>query len=409
MQFRTIAQVMRTPKHRSFRIPPLESRHSHLQTTSTMPSPTNHAAWLGGRSQPFVVSPAPMPVPAANELLVRNRAVAINPFDGIVQTLGSMVTPWLAYPAILGSDVAGEVVATGASVTRFQPGDRVLALALGIDKVSNRAAEGAFQNYVILREDAATKLPGTLAFEQAAVLPLALATAACGLFLDDQLALQRPTAGERPRLGRTVIVWGGSTSVGSCAIQLATAAGYDVAATASPRNFDYVRSLGATQAFDYNDPRVVDKMARALAGREIVGALSLGVGSGRPCLDLVARCRGRRFVAMASPPASLDDAPLTGQLAWKLGRLPRLAAGFLGLALRARVRGVKTGSIWGTALVQHPLGREIYADFLGQALADGRFVASPQPLVAGHSLQDIAPAMDLLRRGVSARKVVVSL
>lgn len=370
---------------------------------------TNHAAWLAGKSQPFTVAAAPMPQPGAGEILVRNRAIALNPFDGVVQTLGGMVTPWVAYPAILGSDVAGEVVAVGSAVSRFKPGDRVFGFALGIDKMANRAAEGAFQNYVILRQDAATTMPASMRFEQAAVLPLALATAACGLFLEDQLGLQAPGAEGRAPTGKTVLIWGGSTSVGSCAIQLAVAAGYEVVTTASSRNFDYVRGLGASLVFDYNDATVTDAMVQALRTRDMAGALAISAGSGRQCIDVLSRCQGRRIVAMASAPLSIDDAPLTRQFAWKLTRLPRLAVGFLGLAIQARRRGVATRSIWGTALFKGTLGKRIFQDFVEPALASGRFVAAPPPVVAGHSLEAIPQALALLRAGVSARKVVVSL
>src|SRR6202165_1192485 len=133
-----------------------------------MSDPSNLAAWLNGKAQPLTVAAAPMPKPAAGEILVRGRAIAMNPFDGVVQTLGGMVTPWVNYPAILGSDVAGEVVAVGQAGSRFKPGDRVLGLALGIDKLANRASEGAFQHYVILRQEATTVIPDGIAFERAA-------------------------------------------------------------------------------------------------------------------------------------------------------------------------------------------------------------------------------------------------
>ena len=112
---------------------------------------------------------------------------------------------------------------------------------------------------------------------------------------------------------------------------------------------------------------------------------------------------------MASAPISLTDAPLTGQLRWKLGRLPRLALGFARLAIRARSRGVRTSSIWGTAVVHDAWGARLFADFLEPALASGRFQAAPEPLVAGIGLESIPAAMEHLAQGVSARKVVVSL
>jgi len=374
-----------------------------------MSTHTNQAVWLNAKAQPFTVSEAPITRPVADEILIRTRAVALNPFDGVVQTLGGLATPWLSYPSILGSDVAGEVVELGSSSSKFKVGDRVLGLALGIDKLANRAAEGGFQHYVLLREDATTAIPDSIEFEQAAVLPLAIATAACGLFLNDQLNLQWPAPGGQASTGKTVIIWGGSTSIGSCAIQLAVAAGYKVLTTASPRNFDYVKKLGAEMIYDYNEPAVVSKIVKALKGSEIVGALAITVGSGTPCIDIVSQCQGGRIVCMASSPCRLDDAPLENQLLWRVKRFPRLAAGFLFLAIKARFKSVAIRSIWGTALVKEALGPFIFSDFLGPALASGNFVPAPPPMVVGSSLQDIPNAINILRQGVSAKKVIVSL
>ena len=91
--------------------------------------------------------------------------------------------------------------------------------------------------------------------------------------------------------------------------------------TASPRNFDYVKRLGAREAFDYRSKTVVADIVSALRGREIAGALAIGVGSAAACIDIVGACKGNRFVAMATPPTSFDDVP-AGR-----GRLLRLVAG----------------------------------------------------------------------------------
>jgi NADPH:quinone reductase-like Zn-dependent oxidoreductase len=99
--------------------------------------------------------------------------------DWIIQVAGNLTYRWLNYPAVLGSDVAGEV---GQAVTRFRVGDRVLGHAVGTGKDSNSAAEGAFQQYTVMLERMAAPIPGTMPFEDAAVLPLGVSTAACGLF-----------------------------------------------------------------------------------------------------------------------------------------------------------------------------------------------------------------------------------
>jgi NADPH:quinone reductase-like Zn-dependent oxidoreductase len=71
--------------------------------------------------------------------------------------------------------------------------------------------------------------------------------------------------------------------MGSNAIQLAVAAGYDVITTASPRNFEYVQRLGARQAFDYRSSTVVADIIAALRRRRLAGAIAIGTGSAAPC------------------------------------------------------------------------------------------------------------------------------
>ena len=82
--------------------------------------PDNQALWLNAKRAPFTVGPAPYTAPRADEIVVRARAVAVNPMDRLQQTLGDIFTPWMAYPFVVGSDVAGEVVEVGSGVTRFQ-------------------------------------------------------------------------------------------------------------------------------------------------------------------------------------------------------------------------------------------------------------------------------------------------
>jgi NADPH:quinone reductase-like Zn-dependent oxidoreductase len=233
--------------------------------------PTNTAAWINAKNAQLEVGPAPYNPPGDDQIVIRNHAVAINPLDWIIQVEGSLTYRWLNYPTVLGSDVAGEVVEVGQAVTCFRVGDRVLGHAVGSDKDSNRAAEGGFQLYTVVLERMASPIPDTLPFEDAAVLPLAVSTAACGLFQTDQLGLRHPSVNTEPT-GQTLLVWGGSTIVGSNAIQLAAAAGYEVITTASPRNFEYVKSLGAAQVFDYNSPTVVPDIIAAFQGRTLAGA-----------------------------------------------------------------------------------------------------------------------------------------
>jgi len=371
--------------------------------------PTNTAAWIGGKHAKLTVGPAPYASPGNNEIVVRNHAVAINPLDWIIQVAGSVAYRWLTYPTILGSDVAGEVVEVGKAVTRFRVGDRVLGHAVGTDKDTNRAAEGAFQQYTVVLAHMASPIPDTLSYESACVLPLAMSTAACGLFQKDQLALAHPSA-TAERTGETLLIWGGSTSVGSNAIQLAVAAGYDVITTASPRNFDYVKSLGASQVFDYNSSTVVDEIIAAFQSRTLAGALALGTGSAEACSDIVRACNGKKLVSIASTPVSFEGLAEERRARFQLPRLLlQLVSSNVSLQIKCRLRGIRTKYVFGTTLKANEVSKAIYHDFLPSALAEGRYVAAPRPYVVGHGLEHLQNALDIQLKGVSAKKVVVSL
>ena len=93
--------------------------------------PTNTAAYLTAKGQPLEVKSAPYTEPQENEIVVKVRAIAMNPIDWGVQLLGDSLFPWINYPFIPGEDVAGEVVEVGKGVTPFKVCDRVLGHAVG--------------------------------------------------------------------------------------------------------------------------------------------------------------------------------------------------------------------------------------------------------------------------------------
>jgi len=372
--------------------------------------PKNEAAWLVAKHHPLQVKAAPYTEPGAGEILVRNHAVAVNPVDWMVQYIGALAFGWIKYPFVLGSDLAGEVVAVGSGVSEVQVGDRVLAMAAGSAKQRNRAAEGAFQAYTIVLPQLTTVIPDNLSYTAASVIPLGVTTAACGLFQSDLLALERPSASPKLR-DQWVVICGGATSVGSNAIQLAVAAGYSVVTTASPKNFDYVRSLGAAHAFDYRSTAHARDMVAALRGREVVGALAIGAGSTDDCLDILAQCQGRKFVASCGSPISFDSLfagrKITLPVLFKV--LPLVLLASLRTRSKARRLGVTEKFFDASSVIDNEIGPAIYRDYLGQALASGQFRAAPAPSVVGHGLDAIQTAFDVQRAGVSAAKVVVTL
>lgn len=337
---------------------------------------SNTAAWLtAAKSKPFEIKSAPLWTPAENEILVRNHAVAINPIDSGLQSFA-----WypLNYPTILGHDVAGEVVAVGPNVTRFKPGARVLGDPVGM--MTKRDQDNAFQEYTIVQTNMACEIPDSISFESAAVIPLGYSTAAASLFQNAFLNLQFPTVPSQKPTGTTLLIWGGASSVGSNAIQLAVAAGYQVITTASPKNFEYVKKLGASEAFDYNSSSVGDDLVQYCKGKTIAGALDcIGGPASSVCMDVVHKSTGTKFVSTTKQ--GFPEPP----------------------------EGVTIKHVFSSTIKDNQVGKAVYEDFLPEALKAGTFVPAPEPLVVGKGLQSVQEAVDLLQKGVSARKVVVSL
>ncbi len=178
------------------------------------------------------------PAPAGNEVLVRVHATSVNPYDWHTMRGEPRIARLmpgglgLRRPSlnILGADVAGTVVATGADVTRFHRGDEVFALLKG----------GGFAEYVCVRQDELAPKPKNLTFEQAAAVPLAASTALLGV---------RDEGHVQP--GQKVLINGASGGVGTFAVQIARAFGAEVTAVCSTRNVDLVRSIGADAVIDY--------------------------------------------------------------------------------------------------------------------------------------------------------------
>ena len=336
-------------------------------------SKDNLAAWQRKPGEPLTIGPAEVPAAGRGEIVVRNEAVAINPLDWVLQDMAAL--PWLDYPLIAGSDVAGTVVAVGEGVQRFAVGDRVLGQAVGT--TVNQPAQGAFQQHTIVLAHMAAPIPASMTATRAAVLPLGIGTAACGLYQTAHLGLRHPSADPQPS-GETLLVWGASSSVGCNAVQLATASGYEVVATASPHNHAMVQALGAVQVIDHGDPDAGERVVEALRGKVVVGAFH-ATGNLADTYAVMRRIEGRRLVTATLP---LQIAPPAT---------------------------VEATAIAGTSLKDDEVGPMIYGDFLPAALASGRYVAAPAPRVVGRGLEALQAAVDAQRGGISGYKLVVNL
>lgn len=339
--------------------------------------PSNNAAWLvAAKTSPLEVKEAPLTEPSPGHILVKNSAIAINPVDIANQYVGIFIQP-SQYPIILGEDVAGTVEAVGPDVTAFKPGDRVLGYATSLATKDN--AHSAFQEYTVIRAECASKIPEGLSFEQAAVLPLSLATAAWSLFGDVTLAMRYPSLNPTPT-GETVLIWGGSSSVGGSAVQLAKAAGYEVITTASAKNHDYVKSLGADHVFDYKSPQVTKDIASLLTGKKLAGA----------------------FDASGSEDG-MDSASQSIVHADGIRKLICVRS------VSSEVPGVEAKTILSTSIISTPVAKAVFGDYIPAALEQGKFKAVPEAEVVGKGLEAVQLGINTLAKGVSAKKIVVAL
>ena len=198
------------------------------------------AAAIQSYKQPLVIVDLPKPSPGPGDLLVKVRAASVNPVDfkirdGAVKTLLSY-----SFPLILGNDLAGEVEAVGEGVTLFRPGDAVYARM-------DKHRIGTFAEYALVSEGATAAKPKNLDWAEAASLPLVGLTA-WQVLID----LGGVKAGQK------VLIHAGAGGVGTFAIQLAKHLGATVTTTASARNHDLVRSLGADVIVDYKTTRFED-------------------------------------------------------------------------------------------------------------------------------------------------------
>lgn len=186
-----------------------------------------------GGPEVFEITEVPKPSPKPNEILIRVYASSINPVDWKLRKGNWRFFLIGKFPVILGFDAAGEVLETGAKVTRFKPGDKVFSRL-------DRKFGGAYAQYATGSEHTFSAIPSILPFEEAAGLPLAGVS-----------ALQALRDKGRINAGKKVLINGASGGVGHFALQLAKIYGAEVTAVSSNRHTKLMDELKPDHWIDY--------------------------------------------------------------------------------------------------------------------------------------------------------------
>ncbi|HVC53849.1 MAG TPA: NADP-dependent oxidoreductase [Stellaceae bacterium] len=180
----------------------------------------------------FRYADAPDPVAGPGDVVVDIHAASVNAADYKVR-LGSYDSK-IKFPYILGRDFSGVIAAVGPGVTDLKIGDEVFG-------VCDAGIEGAYAEKIAIKAALVARKPATLSHDAAAAMALTSLTAIWAL--EDTAKLKK---------GETVLIQGGAGGVAGFAIQLAHHIGATVITTASARNHDYVKSLGADRVIDYS-------------------------------------------------------------------------------------------------------------------------------------------------------------
>ncbi len=222
------------------------------------------------------------PVPDSRQLLVRVKAIGINPVETYVRSGSYAMKPDLPY--IPGTDGAGEIVAVGNSVSGFARGDRVYFCGTAKGRVS-----GAYAELTLCNAENVHKLPPRISFEEGAAIGVPYATACRALF-------ERAGA----RKGETVLVHGASGGVGIACVQMARHAGLTVIGTAgTTEGLELVKREGANHVVNHREAEYEQRIAglTGAAGPDIILEMLANVNLAR---DLEMIARGGRIVVIGN-------------------------------------------------------------------------------------------------------------
>ncbi|KAF5326954.1 hypothetical protein D9619_004014 [Psilocybe cf. subviscida] len=211
---------------------------------------TQKALYLTARDGELVVGDTfAVPTPAPNEVLIKIHAASLNPVDWKIRARGlGFVTK---FPAVIGADIAGEVVAVGEDVKEWKTGDRVATPG------QPENSKAAFQQHAVAYASHLSRIPESVSYDEAAALPVVAMAAWVGLYSAQPhgFGLTAPVSSAKRGIyaGTPLVVLGGATSVGQLVIQLGRVSGFSpIITTASLTHTARLTNLGASHVLDRN-------------------------------------------------------------------------------------------------------------------------------------------------------------
>ncbi|KAK8152440.1 hypothetical protein BC567DRAFT_238930 [Phyllosticta citribraziliensis] len=238
------------------------------------------------------------------------------------------------------------------------------------------------QQRVIVPAANAVALPDSISFNEGALLPMSVATAWTGWYT---IGLPLDTA-FTPADKQGMLVWGGASSIGSAAVQIAKSMGFSVYTTASVKHHEYLKSLGATRVFDYNAAGVEQHIVTA--AKEDGVTIRIGydaVGQLQSCLDVLKESKGDGVAKLAEAVPMSEESPTVDGVVAKF---------------------IAASSDMDEREEQY---RFIFNVWLQEKLASGQFVPSPKLRVIDGGLHSVNQALDTLKNGVSGEKLVLEI
>lgn len=321
---------------------------------------------------------------AAGEVGIKITATAINPVDWKMRDYKVFIKD---YPAVIGSDAAGEIAAVGPDVKNFSIGDRVF-----FQGIIGNYDSATFQQYCKMPATLVAKTPKNITDDEAGGISLATFAAVTGTYDKTGHGLKAPwdQGGEQAGKGKAIVILGGSSSVGQYAIQLAKISGFEkIITNSSAKHLDHLKALGADVVLDRSKQNSPEDFKAA------VGSLPLAF-----VLDTIAekdtQIQGVKILA-ATKTENSHVVVVQGTNA---------EAAELGKSQEPKVDVKQVMGLGSSPALRH-LSEPLWKHLGGEDgwIAKGRFVPN-RPLVVEGGLKNIEEALAKNKKGVSGEKVI---